>query len=250
MRSNIKSFLETYYRLAVLIAVCVLLALAQASPMIGFADAVMAYFLVLSSMTQLQNLEGFAAGFKKYDLLSKRFPGFENLFPYLQLVLGIMLLSSTLPFIAHLLTSVLVISVGLGVLKALARGEKLSCVCIGSDVNLPIGPVTVLENLSMLTLNLFGMASMLGLGITAPFVMTALAWGYSAVSYSASRQKASKDSEASCCAGENPDPDQLFNQNGSLPGTRFVASDVAPALPSCCGTKTEGSRADEKNTPP
>lgn len=108
----------------------------------------MAGFFLVFSFFKLLDLDGFVMAFKRYDLLA-RLPGYARLYPFIELVLGILYLLGIALQIAHIST-LLIMSVGLiGVLKAVRSKSQIQCACLGTALNLPMTWVTAIENLTM-----------------------------------------------------------------------------------------------------
>ena len=113
----------------------------------------MGLFFVNFAMFKLINLQGFADGFAMYDLIAKRSRAYALAFPFIELGLGLMYLAAFLPIMTNILTLIVMLVSGAGVIKAIITGDKhLQCACLGTSLNVPLSTVSVIEN--------FGMASM------------------------------------------------------------------------------------------
>ena len=122
----------------------------------GGADGFMArfmggFFLVFGGL-KLLDLEGFAAAYAKYDLLAARLPAYGWAYPIVEVVLGLAYLATPEWIGLHAITFLLMTFSALGVIRALRRGEQLTCACMGTAFNLPMTTVTIVED--------FGMAAM------------------------------------------------------------------------------------------
>ena len=119
----------------------------------GGADGFMAkfmggFFLVFGGL-KLLDLGGFAAAYAKYDLLAARLPAYGWVYPVVEVVLGLAYLATPEWMVLHAITFVLMTFSALGVIRALRRGEQLTCACMGTAFNLPMTTVTIVEDLGM-----------------------------------------------------------------------------------------------------
>ena len=119
----------------------------------GGADGFMAkfmggFFLVFGGL-KLLDLGGFAAAYAKYDLLAARLPAYGWVYPVVEVVLGLAYLATPEWMGLHAITFVLMTFSALGVIRALRRGEQLTCACMGTAFNLPMTTVTIVEDLGM-----------------------------------------------------------------------------------------------------
>ena len=119
----------------------------------GGADGFMAkfmggFFLVFGGL-KLLDLGGFAAAYAKYDLLAARLPAYGWVYPVVEVALGLAYLATPEWMGLHAITFVLMTFSALGVIRALRRGEQLTCACMGTAFNLPMTTVTIVEDLGM-----------------------------------------------------------------------------------------------------
>lgn len=109
----------------------------------------MGMFLVIFSMFKLFDIKSFAGGFKKYDLISARYPVYAYLYPFFELLLGLGYMSFFLPILVNILTVALMGATGAGVAKAVQNREKISCACLGATFDIPLGYVSLFESVLM-----------------------------------------------------------------------------------------------------
>lgn len=119
----------------------------------GGADGFMAkfmggFFLVFGGL-KLLDLGGFAAAYAKYDLLAARLPAYGWVYPIVEVALGLAYLAKPEWMAIHAITFTLMTFSALGVIRALRRGEQLTCACMGTAFNLPMTTVTIVEDLGM-----------------------------------------------------------------------------------------------------
>lgn len=118
----------------------------------------MGSFLVSFAMLKIFDINGFANGFQKYDLLAKRSRSYACLYPFLELGLGLSYLSMRHETLTYLLTLGLMLFGAAGVLLALRRGLNIACPCMGSALKVPLSTVTLTEDLGMAAMAAFMLA--------------------------------------------------------------------------------------------
>ncbi len=109
------------------------------------------FFLVFSGF-KLINITGFAEGYSTYDLLAKRVFAYGYIYPFLELMLGLLYAMHITPPLVNLFTFILMAFSGIGVAIKVAKHEKFQCACLGTFLKVPLTKVTLIED--------FGMAAM------------------------------------------------------------------------------------------
>ena len=110
-----------------------------------------AFFLVFSFFKFL-NLKGFVAAFRSYDPIAMRWPAYGYLYATLELIFGIAYLFVPQAWLLNI-TVLLVLGISsCGVLRAVTRGRRVQCACLGTIFNLPMTWVTLVENGLMLVM--------------------------------------------------------------------------------------------------
>ncbi len=109
----------------------------------------MGIFFMLLAMFKFFDLKGFDEGFRTYDLAAKHIPHYGYLYPFVELGLGTLYLLNV--FLRETLTATIILMVvsGVSVVDTLRRGEKLTCACMGTVLNVPLSTVSLVENLGM-----------------------------------------------------------------------------------------------------
>ena len=115
----------------------------------GFMANFMGGFFLVFGGLKLLDLGGFAAAYAKYDLLAARIPAYGWVYPIVEVALGLAYLATPEWMGLHAITFVLMTFSALGVIRALRRGEQLTCACMGTAFNLPMTTVTIVEDLGM-----------------------------------------------------------------------------------------------------
>jgi hypothetical protein len=146
---------KSYVPLIALVLISILAALAidlrSSAPSLhlGGMHYFMGFFLCQFAMLKLFDIEGFAEGFAKYDLLGEKFRVYGFVYPFIELFLGLFYLGFLFPFVTYITTIVVTIVSAIGVVRALKRGLNVKCACMGTLLNVPLSTVTLLEDLVM-----------------------------------------------------------------------------------------------------
>ncbi|UTW63074.1 cation transporter [bacterium SCSIO 12741] len=109
----------------------------------------MAGFFIVFSFFKLLNLEGFANSYRMYDLVAAKWNGWGYIYPFVELVLGLLYLTNMFPFETNLATAIILGISSIGVIKSNLNKQKIKCACLGDVFNLPMSTVTVVEDLTM-----------------------------------------------------------------------------------------------------
>ncbi len=121
----------------------------------GSIEQAMGFALALLACLKLMDPAAFRVSFRQYDLLSRRLGIYGHLYPYLELLVALVILAA-LPLRP---VAVLAIAMGLegalSVIKAVYIDKlDLNCACVGGNSRTPLGAVSVLENLAMVAMGL------------------------------------------------------------------------------------------------
>ncbi len=116
-------------------------------------EAVMANFMggffLAFSFFKFLDIRGFATGFARYDLLAERWKPWGYIYPFVELALGLAYLTTFWPVATHAATVVVMGFGAIGVIRSLIRKDRIKCACLGTVIDLPLGTVTLIEDLGM-----------------------------------------------------------------------------------------------------
>jgi len=151
---------ETSYRpVAVLFAMTALLALGASRVVAGTPFTMLAvqwfsaFSMCVLAMLKLQDVERFSTMFLNYDLLARRWVPYSYLYPYAEGLTGILMVAG----VAHWLSIPLGLTIGgigaVSVFKAVYVDKRqIKCACVGGSSNVPLGFVSLTENLMMVAM--------------------------------------------------------------------------------------------------
>jgi len=115
----------------------------------------MGLFFFVFSLFKFLDLSGFALSFAMYDPLAKRLPLYGRVYPFLELILGFLLLAKLQLPIALLVTVILLSITTIGVCIVLLQKKQITCACLGTVLKLPMTQATFIENSVMIFMATF-----------------------------------------------------------------------------------------------
>jgi hypothetical protein len=142
-----------------------LLALAASRAATGSAFTVRAlvWFVSFSmgilAMLKLRDVERFATMFLNYDLLARRWVPYSYIYPWAEALAAVLMAAGVLRWIS-VPTALFIGTIGaVSVLKAVYVDKRtLKCACVGGDSNVPLGLLSLTENLMMVAMGLWMIA--------------------------------------------------------------------------------------------
>lgn len=154
---------ETTYRPVIaLFSMTLLMAVAAASVAEGRWISVRAveWFVAFSmcglAFLKLRDVESFSTMFLSYDVLARRWVPYAYCYPFAEGAAGVLMIAGVLLWVAVPL-ALFVGTVGaVSVLKAVyIERRELKCACVGGDSKVPLGFVSLTENLMMMAMGLW-----------------------------------------------------------------------------------------------
>ncbi len=155
----------TYAPVIAVFAVAALIALATSqaafhTPLtVQAAEWFAAFSMSLLAMLKLRDVESFSTMFLNYDLLARRWVPYGYIYPFAELTAGVLMAAGVLTGLAAPL-GLFIGGVGaVSVVKAVYVDKReLKCACVGGDTNVPLGFVSLTENLLMIAMSLWMLA--------------------------------------------------------------------------------------------
>ena len=151
---------ETSYKPVIAIfAVCFLLALAVSWAALGTVLTVralewfIAFSMTLLAVQKLQDVESFSTMFLNYDLLARRWVRYGYIYPFGEALAGILMIAGVLMWIAAPVALFIGTIGAVSVFKAVYLDKReLKCACVGGSSNVPLGFISLTENLMMIAM--------------------------------------------------------------------------------------------------
>ncbi len=162
----------TYRPVIVLFALTALMAAAASYAVNGdpftlrAAEWFIAFSMVALAMLKLQNVESFATMFLNYDLLAKRWVPYSYIYPYAEALAGILMIAGALNWLS-VPVALFIGTVGAAsVFKAVYIDRReLKCACVGGSSNVPLGFISLTENLMMIAMAIWMAAASAGIAV-------------------------------------------------------------------------------------
>lgn len=112
----------------------------------------MGLFFIVFSFFKFLDYKGFPAAFARYDPLAKRSALYAKIYPFIETLLGLMLLLRWQLNFAFITTIAILSITTFGVVYTLFDKKKINCACLGTALNLPMTEATLIENVIMLVM--------------------------------------------------------------------------------------------------
>lgn len=149
----------TYRPIIALFSMTALMALATSYAAFGDALTIraaewfIAFSMVMLSILKLQDISRFSTMFLNYDLLARRWVPYATLYPFAEGLAGVLMAGHILPWLSIPL-ALFIASIGaVSVFKAVYIDKReLKCACVGGNNNVPLGFVSLTENLMMIAM--------------------------------------------------------------------------------------------------
>lgn len=161
----------TYQPVIALFSIAALLAVAVTWLVLGtpVSGQTLPWFIAISmvllGLQKLKDIERFATMFLNYDLLAQRWVRYGYVYPFIETGAGLLMFAGVLTWLSAPLA---LIAAGIGavsVFKAVyVDRRELKCACVGGDSNVPLGFVSLTENLMMIGMAVWMFTKMLGGG--------------------------------------------------------------------------------------
>ena len=160
---KVKAKDETSYQpVLAVFGVAVLLALAiswmsgEGLLSIRTAELFIALSMSILALLKLQDVESFSTMFLNYDLLARRVVPYSYVYPFGELLAGVLMVAGAMLWLA-IPVALFIGTVGaVSVLKAVYIDKReLKCACVGGGSNVPLGFVSLTENLMMIAMGLW-----------------------------------------------------------------------------------------------
>ena len=162
----------TYRPVIALFAMAALMALATSWAAMGSlatvraAEWFIAIAMCLLALQKLKDVEAFSTMFLNYDLLAQRWVRYGYVYPFAEALAGILMVAGAMMWLS-VPVALFIGTVGaVSVVKAVYIDKReLKCACVGGDSNVPLGFVSLTENLMMVTMALWMLLKPAGVGL-------------------------------------------------------------------------------------
>jgi glutaredoxin len=152
----------SYRPVIALFAMTALMALAASQASLGtpFTGRALEWFIAFSmavlALLKLQDVEKFSSMFLNYDLLARRWLPYSYIYPFAEATAGILMIAGVLTWLSVPIALFIGTIGAVSVFKAVYLDKReLKCACVGGSSNVPLGFVSLTENLMMIGMALW-----------------------------------------------------------------------------------------------
>ena len=115
------------------------------------AEWFVAFSMAMLAMLKLQDVEQFSTMFVGYDLLGQRWVPYAYAYPFLEAAAAILMAGRLLPWLSIPIALVIGTIGAVSVFYAVyIQKRSIKCACVGGSANVPLGFVSLSENLAMI----------------------------------------------------------------------------------------------------
>lgn len=157
----------TYTPVIAVFAMTALMALAASQAAFGTPFTIRAgeWFIAFSmcvlAMLKLQNIESFSSMFLGYDLLAQRWVPYAYIYPFAEAAAGVLMIAGVLNWLS---IPIALFIGGIGAVSVFyavyVQKRDLKCACVGGGSNVPLGFVSLTENVMMVAMALWMLTGM------------------------------------------------------------------------------------------
>ena len=147
---------SSYRPVIALFAMTALMAMAVSQATFGtpFTGRAIEWFIAISmcalALLKLQDVESFSSMFLGYDLLAKRWVPYSYIYPFAEGAAGVLMLAGVLTWLSAPLALFIGGIGAVSVFKAVYIDKRdIKCACVGGNSRVPLGFVSLTENLMM-----------------------------------------------------------------------------------------------------
>jgi glutaredoxin len=149
----------TYKPVIAIFAMTALMALAASWATLGAlftvraAEWFIAFSMCVLAIQKLRDVDGFATMFLGYDLLARRWVPYAYLYPFGEALAGVLMIAGAAMWLA---VPVALVIGGIGAVSVFyavyVQKRELKCACVGGSSNVPLGFVSLTENVMMVAM--------------------------------------------------------------------------------------------------
>lgn len=162
---------ETYQPVNAVFAVTFLMSLTTCWAIEGGLEIIrilelfIAFSMCVLGILKLQDLLSFATGFVQYDLVARRYVPYSYVYPFVEAGAGILMIGGILTWIAAPAALIVAAIGAVSIIKAVYIEKRdLNCACVGGGSSVPLGFISLTENLMMIAMSIWMMVKA-GLGL-------------------------------------------------------------------------------------
>lgn len=142
--------------MAALMSVAVTLAVSGQFMMVRSAEWFITFSMAILALLKLRDVESFSTMFLGYDLLARRWVPYAYLYPFGEALAALLMIAGILPWLSVPVALFIGTLGAISVFKAVYIDKReLRCACMGGDSNVPLGFISLTENLMMIAMSVW-----------------------------------------------------------------------------------------------
>ncbi len=145
----------TYKPIIAIFATTILMALSTAWALgelsiVRIIELFIAFSMCALAIQKLRDLEAFSLQFLNYDILAQKWVKYSYVYPFVEMLAGVAMISGFLTILSAPAAIVIATINGYSVFKAVYIDKReLKCACVGGNSNVPLGFISLTENIMM-----------------------------------------------------------------------------------------------------
>lgn len=158
----------SYQPVVAVFAVTLLMAMAVCHAMQGqwsverFLELFVAFSMCVLGILKLRDLQAFATDFVQYDLIARQYVPYAYLYAVVETGAGILMIAELVVWLAAPAAFIVSFVSAVSVIKAVyLEKRELNCACVGGGSSVPLGAVSLTENLMMMAMAVWMIGKML-----------------------------------------------------------------------------------------
>lgn len=143
---------------AMALAMALAIGAATAGPIISIAtvELFVGFAMALLALQKLRDLASFSDQFLTYDLVAQRYVPYAFIYPFAEAAAGLGMLWGAVPGLFGTISLLIGGAGAVSVYKAVYIDKReLKCACVGGKSNVPLGPISLTENVVMVAMGLW-----------------------------------------------------------------------------------------------
>ena len=136
-----------------LMAVAAVWAMSNSFAPVAIIELFIAFSMCVLAILKLRDLFSFSNMFITYDLIGMRYPRYAYIYPFAEAFAGIGMIANTMTWLIAPIALFIGTIGAVSVYKAVYIDKRnLKCACVGGNSNVPLGFVSLTENLMMVAM--------------------------------------------------------------------------------------------------
>ena len=136
------------------------------------AEWFISFSMCILALLKLQDVESFSTMFLGYDLLARRYVPYSYVYPYAELLAGVLMTAGALMWLSIPLALFIGGIGAVSVFKAVSIDRReIKCACVGGNSKVPLGFVSLTENLMMIAMAVWMALAAFGFAPSAAHAM-------------------------------------------------------------------------------